>query len=50
MRALRKSGTRPAIKGECMALIEKSVVVQVPVCTAYNQRTQFEEFPKSWKG
>ena len=32
-----------------MALIEKSVEVQVPVRAAYNQWTQFEEFPNSWK-
>ena len=33
-----------------MALIEKSVEVQVPVRTAYNQWTQFEEFPKFMEG
>lgn len=33
-----------------MALIEKSVEVQVPVRTAYNQWSQFEEFPKFMEG
>ena len=33
-----------------MALIEKSVEVQVPVRTAYNQWTQFEEFPHFMEG
>ena len=29
-----------------MARIEKSIEVNVPVTTAYNQWTQFEEFPR----
>lgn len=33
-----------------MALIEKSVEVQVPVRIAYNQWTQFEEFPTFMEG
>jgi uncharacterized membrane protein len=33
-----------------MATIEKSVEVEVPVRTAYNQWTQFEEFPKFMEG
>jgi uncharacterized membrane protein len=33
-----------------MATIEKSIVVNVPVRTAYNQWTQFEEFPKFMEG
>ncbi|MCC2642852.1 MAG: Cyclase/dehydrase [Nitrospira sp.] len=33
-----------------MALIEKSVEVYVPVPTAYNQWTPFEEFPKFMDG
>lgn len=33
-----------------MALIEKSVEVNVPVRTAYNQWTQFEEFPQFMEG
>lgn len=33
-----------------MALIEKSVEVQVPVRTAYNQWTQFEDFPRFMEG
>jgi uncharacterized membrane protein len=33
-----------------MAQIEKSVEVEVPVRTAYNQWTQFEEFPRFMEG
>ena len=33
-----------------MALIEKSVEVNIPVRTAYNQWTQFEEFPRFMEG
>jgi uncharacterized membrane protein len=33
-----------------MATIEKSIDVQVPVRTAYNQWTQFEEFPQFMEG
>ncbi|HEV8642211.1 MAG TPA: SRPBCC family protein [Methylomirabilota bacterium] len=33
-----------------MATIEKSIEVDVPVTTAYNQWTQFEEFPKFMDG
>jgi uncharacterized membrane protein len=33
-----------------MATIEKSIVVDVPVRTAYNQWTQFEEFPHFMEG
>lgn len=33
-----------------MPTIEKSIVVKVPVRTAYNQWTQFEEFPKFMDG
>ena len=33
-----------------MARIEESIDVSVPVETAYNQWTQFEEFPPSWRG
>jgi uncharacterized membrane protein len=33
-----------------MAIIEKSIEVQVPVRTAYNQWTQFEEFPRFMEG
>src|SRR2546423_11205485 len=33
-----------------MSVIEKSIEVNVPVKTAYNQWTQFEEFPKFMEG
>ena len=33
-----------------MSVIVKSIEVNVPVKTAYNQRTQFEEFPKFMEG
>jgi uncharacterized membrane protein len=33
-----------------MALVEKSIDVHVPVQVAYNQWTQFEEFPKFMEG
>ena len=33
-----------------MSTIEKSIDVNVPVRTAYNQWTQFEEFPRFMEG
>jgi uncharacterized membrane protein len=33
-----------------LARIEEAIVVEVPVSTAYNQWTQFEEFPKFMEG
>ena len=33
-----------------MSTIEKSIEVNVPVSTAYNQWTQFEDFPKFMEG
>jgi uncharacterized membrane protein len=37
-------------KGWQMARIEESIEVNVPVSTAYNQWTQFEEFPRFMEG
>jgi uncharacterized membrane protein len=37
-------------KEELMSNIEKSIEVNVPVRTAYNQWTQFEEFPRFMEG
>jgi uncharacterized membrane protein len=37
-------------KGWQMARIEESIEVNVPVSTAYNQWTQFEEFPRFMDG
>src|SRR5688572_3398055 len=45
----RAAGTRKR-KGESMSNIEKSIDVEVPVRTAYNQWTQFEEFPRFMEG
>ena len=33
-----------------MATVEKSIEVEVPIQTAYNQWTQFEEFPRFMEG
>lgn len=33
-----------------MKTIEQSIIVEVPVSTAYNQWTQFEDFPKFMEG
>lgn len=33
-----------------MTTIEKSIDVEVPVTVAYNQWTQFEEFPQFMEG
>jgi len=33
-----------------MATVEKSIEVDVPINTAYNQWTQFEEFPRFMEG
>src|SRR3712207_8259516 len=37
-------------RGEVMSTIEQSIEVNVPVSTAYNQWTQFEEFPRFMEG
>jgi uncharacterized membrane protein len=36
--------------GEKMSTVEESIDVRVPVSTAYNQWTQFEEFPRFMEG
>src|SRR4029079_18776764 len=36
----------PATRGEAMSKIEASIDVDVPVRVAYDQWTQFEEFPR----
>jgi uncharacterized membrane protein len=41
---------QPAYGGEDVSTIEESVEVAVPVRTAYNQWTQFEEFPRFMEG
>ena len=33
-----------------MSTVEKSIDVNVPLSTAYNQWTQFEDFPKFMEG
>jgi uncharacterized membrane protein len=35
---------------DAMATVQKSIEVDVPVSTAYNQWTQFEEFPRFMEG
>jgi uncharacterized membrane protein len=37
-------------KGEVMSRVKETVEVEVPVHTAYNQWTQFEEFPNFMEG
>jgi uncharacterized membrane protein len=37
-------------KGSLMAKIEKSIEVNAPLRTVYNQWTQFEEFPRFMEG
>ena len=50
--ALRKRGTSiPSISGNTTPrVIESSIEVAVPISTAYNQWTQFEEFPQFMHG
>jgi uncharacterized membrane protein len=40
----------PELGGGEMSTIEQSIDVNVPVSTAYNQWTQFEEFPRFMEG
>src|ERR1041384_1664193 len=50
-RGPRGPGGAPSFsKRKPMATIEKSIEVDVPVRAAYNQWTQFEEFPKFMDG
>src|SRR6185369_15617946 len=37
-------------EGAAMSMIEEGIEVNVPVRTAYNQWTQFEEFPRFMEG
>ena len=37
---------RPETQEASMSKVEKSIEVNVPLSTAYNQWTQFEEFPR----
>jgi uncharacterized membrane protein len=50
--AVRKRGTsRPSVgDGTTPRVVESSIEVAVPVSTAYNQWTQFEEFPQFMQG
>jgi uncharacterized membrane protein len=47
---MRRIAGPPPWKPRLMANIEQSIDVDVPVRTAYNQWTQFEEFPKFMEG
>jgi uncharacterized membrane protein len=49
-RSDRSSGTWPAGTAPSIATIEEEVVVDVPLATAYNQWTQFEDFPLFMEG
>src|SRR5437763_13496568 len=51
--AVRTRGVPPlrhAERSRAMSTIEKSIDINVPVHTAYNQWTQFEEFPHFMDG
>jgi uncharacterized membrane protein len=49
--ALRKRGTLPSVGNRSRPRgIQSSIEVAVPVSTAYNQWTQFEEFPQFMQG
>ena len=41
---------RPAMEEDLVSTIERSIDVNVPVSAAYNQWTQFEEFPRFMEG
>jgi uncharacterized membrane protein len=45
-----KGSSTNYFKEETMSTIEKSIDVNVPLRTAYNQWTQFEEFPRFMEG
>ena len=49
-RGARVRGGRVRTEGACMSTVIESVDVAVPVRTAYNQWTQFEEFPRFMDG
>jgi uncharacterized membrane protein len=48
--AISVSVTTTIQQGGTMSVIEKSIEINVPVKTAYNQWTQFEEFPRFMEG
>jgi len=48
--AISVSATTTIQQGGTMSVIEKSIEINVPVKTAYNQWTQFEEFPRFMEG
>ena len=48
---MTRRGTHPRAQGGTgVTNIEKSIEVEVPVAVAYNQGTQFEEFPQFMEG
>jgi uncharacterized membrane protein len=49
-RMLSSSGLRKGLGGTILRAIEESIEVNVPVSTAYNQWTQFEDFPLFMEG
>jgi uncharacterized membrane protein len=50
MLSLTEGPIQPLEEDVLMATVDKSIVVDVPVSAAYNQWTQFEEFPKFMEG
>jgi uncharacterized membrane protein len=50
LRRLYKGLLNAYVKEECISTLEKSIEVNMPVHTAYNQWTQFKEFPRFMEG